>query len=157
WPLLATLGVLTLGASTVSLVTRATALHAASVIAAALVVAAWALALGAPWGLTAILVSMAVSAFALIWLRVVRDAATTGAGAAALFIGEATALLATMNGAPPFAAVVATHVVNLSVLLALTSAEEWQRVALWAVAPAGLALELQAQTGQLPAHWLQLL
>jgi uncharacterized membrane protein len=160
WPLFGTLAVMTLGVSTVSLACRGAKLHVAAGIAAGVVVAAWAYTAGAAWGLTALFASAATSGFALAWIAVARDEAATAAAtaAAALFLAELTAIITVGSGdAAPFRAVVAAHVVNLSVLLALTWRHRWQLVALWAVAPAALALVVQSQNGGMAAAWSRVL
>jgi uncharacterized membrane protein len=156
WPWLATLAVVTLAASAVSLVTRTPALHVAGVIAAAVVVGMWAEATGAPWSLVALLAAGVTSAFALAWIAIARDKAVVAGAAAALFLGELTAMNVTANGAPPFAALVITHVVNLALILALTWTERWRYVALCAVIPAWLTAA-QWQGSDLAANWKRLL
>jgi hypothetical protein len=158
WPWLATLAVLTLAASTVSLITRTTALHAAGVVAAGVVIAAWTFATGAPWALVALAASAAASAFALVWIAIARDRVAAGAAAALLFLGELTAIIAIAGGsAPPFPAIVVTHVANLAGLLALTLTHRWRRVALWAVLPAGCAAYAQWSATDLSLAWMRLL
>lgn len=161
WPWLATLAVLTLGASAVSLFTRAAALHAATVIVGAIVIATWTAATGAPWMIVALAAGSIASAFALAWIpiarRVMHDEAAAGAAAGVLFVGEATAILAAYGGGVPFPAIVASHVVNLSIVLALTWTYHWPRVALWAVAPASVAAAVQGLQGNLAESWMQLL
>ena len=129
-------------------------------MAAAVVIAAWCDATSAPWMLTVLACAMAVSAFALAWIPVARRAkqGSTAAIAAAcvLFVGEATAIRAAFDGAP-FAALVVSHVVNLSLLLALTWAHRWKQVAVWAVVPAFLAIAGPLQQGNLVETWQQLL
>jgi hypothetical protein len=158
WPWLATLAVLTLASSTLSLVTRATALHAGGVIAAGVVIAAWAYTTGAPWELVALVAAAAASGFALVWILVARDNRAAAAAAALLFLGELTAIILTAGtGAPPFAAIVITHVGNLAALLALTWTYRWRQVALWAVLPACFAAAAQWADGDLGADWVRLL
>ncbi len=160
WPLFGTLAVMTLAVSTVSLACQSLNLHGAAAIAAAAVVTTWAYTAGASWGLTALVASAVTSAFALAWIAIARDDADTAAktAAAALFLGELTAIVAAVPGdAAPFRAVVAAHVLNLSVLLALTWRRRWQQVALWAVAPAALALFVQSQDGGMAAAWSRVL
>jgi hypothetical protein len=162
WPWFATLAVVTLAASAVSLAARTAALHAAGAVAAGVIVAAWTYASAAPsWTLVALIASGGVSAFALAWMPVARkaggsDEAATGA-AAVLFVGEAAAILAVMAGGAPFAAIVATHVANLSILLALTWVRRWQQVAMWAVVVAACAAAVQWQSGNLAVDWRRLL
>lgn len=162
WPWLGALAALTLAASVVALATRAGALHVAGASAAGVVVAAWTFATGAPWMLTALAVSGGVSAYALGWLLVARRSgmfgvAATAAGAT-LLLGEVTAILATLaGGAPPFVATVTAHVLNLSVLLALTWTGRWRQIALWAVVPASAAVAVQWADGDLRTGWTRLL
>jgi len=146
WPLFGTLAVITLATTAASLVTRRAWLHGAGVIGAATVVAGWAWAAGDPrWGLTAILASSAVTAYALAWITPATSRWAAGPTSAAagivLFIAEAALLLAVNGGAlPPFAALVAAHVVNISLILALTHLRRWKYVAILAVLPAWLAV-----------------
>ena len=156
WPWFATLAVLTLAASAVSLATRTPGLHAAGAIAAAVVVAAWTDAIGAAWSLVALVASAAVGAYALAWLAVVRESAVAVAAGAVLFLGELTAVLAAAAGAPPFAAIVVSHVANLALILWLTWTRRWRHVALWAVAAACCAAVAQWHDGD-PAEWARLL
>jgi uncharacterized membrane protein len=80
------------------------------------------------------------------------------AAGAALFLGELTAIIAARDGwSPPFAVIVATHVLNLSVLLALTFIERWRSVALWAMFAAGYAVGVQWQAADLAVWWPRLL
>ena len=111
-----------------------------------------------------------MSAYALAWIAV--DASlgrsperpagvaddTAAAGAAALFAGEVTAVLAVASGAVPLPLVVGTHVVNLATLLALTWRWRWPSIAQLAVLPAAAALVVQAgPAGQLETRWAPLL
>src|SRR4029450_5390357 len=113
---------------------------------------------GSWWAFVALLASAATCAFALGWIAVARNGAAAVAAGAALFLAEATAIISVAGGeAPPFRAVVAAHVVNLSVLLALTWVRRWQQVALWAVVPAALALVVQWQDADPATGWLRLL
>jgi hypothetical protein len=163
WPWLATLAVLSLAASTVSLVIRSSVLHAAAIFAAAVIIAVWTSATGAPpWGLVSLIAAAAVSAYALVWIPIAarrEDDETAVPGAAALLcVREATALLSvTFGGAPPIAAIVATHVVNLAILLALSWRQSWPAMALWAIVPACLAAVVQSQDGDLASGWGRLL
>jgi uncharacterized membrane protein len=156
WPWFATLAVLTLAASAMSLATRTPRLHGAGAIAAAAIVAAWTNAVGAPWSLTALAASAVVSAYALAWLAVVRQAPVAAAAAAVLFIGELTAVLASAGGNPPFPAIVLAHVANLALILGLTWSRRWRGVAIWAVVAASSAAVVQGQIGDVAA-WPRLL
>jgi hypothetical protein len=158
WPVFGTLAVLTLAASAVSLVTERTALHAAGAIAAGTIVAAWTYAAGPPWALVGLFASATATAFALLWMTIARHHIAAAAAATLLFIGELTAIIVSAGGgAPPFRAVVVTHVANLTVLLALTWMQHWRRVALWAVLAASGALVVQWQNGDLAVDWMRLL
>jgi uncharacterized membrane protein len=144
WPLFGTLMVMTLAVSTVSLASRRPTLHAAAAIAAAFIVAAWTSTAGEPWAITALVASAVVSAFALGWIAIGRDRLAAPAAAAALFLGELTAILVVAAaGAPPFRAVVVAHVANLSVLLAITWKRRWQHVSSGAVLISVVALVAQ--------------
>ena len=158
WPLFGTLTVLTLTASAVSLLTEKAALHVASAVATALIVAAWTNAGGPAWSLVAIIASATTSAFALLWIPIDKDRAVRHGAAAVLFIGELTAIIAARNDPSiPFGIIVATHALNLSVLLALTFVERWRGLAL-AVALVGCyAVAIQGVTVDLAVGWLRLL
>jgi uncharacterized membrane protein len=163
WPMFGTLVAITLGTSAASLATRASVLHAAGVVAAALVVAAWT-AVGAvmPWTLTGVIASAVITAFALGWQMISRRfgdhhvAAVAAAGV--LFLAELTAIIAAgADGRPPFAAILAAHAVNLSIVLALTWRKAWPFVALVAAAIGWLAV-LEWQVGRdLRLEWKSLL
>ncbi len=146
WSLFATLAVLTLATSATALVTRKTTVHAAGTVAAAVIVLAWSIAAGSPpWMTVAITTSAVVSAYALVWMQVVRriDTGPEPAVAAALtlFIAELTVIMVTGSRVPPaFPVVLAAHAVNLSVLLALSWSRRWKRVPFCAVLMGGLAL-----------------
>ncbi|OFW07496.1 MAG: hypothetical protein A3H96_07095 [Acidobacteria bacterium RIFCSPLOWO2_02_FULL_67_36] len=162
WPWLATLALFTLATTATSLVTRSGQVHAGGVMAAAVVVAAWtAAAASRPWSAVALASSAATSVYGLALMfappfRLNTPAAVAAVGA--LFVGEATAVLAVLtDGAPPFAALVATHAASLAVLLALGWRESWPKIALWAVAPAAIAVAVQWQDGPLAAGWMRLL
>ena len=158
WPLFGTLTVLTLTASAVSLLTEKVALHVASAVATALIVAVWTNAGGPAWSLVAIIASAATSAFALLWIPIDRDRAVRQGAAAVLFVGELTAIVAARNGASiPFGIIVATHVLNLSVLLALTFVERWRGMALAVVFAGCYAVAIQWITVDLAVGWLRLL
>ena len=159
WPLFGTLAVLTLAVSAASLASRRPALHTAGTVAAGVIVAAWAYATtGSLWAFVALLASAVTCAFALGWIVIARDGAAAAAAGATLFLAELTAIISVAGGdAPPFRAVVAAHVVNLSLLLALTWVRRWQQLALWTVVPAALALVVQWQDGDPAAGWLRLL
>jgi Predicted membrane protein (DUF2339) len=163
WPLFAALGVMTLATSAAALWSRVATLHAAGCIGAALVVASWSAAAGAPeWGLTSVLASAAVSAYALSWLAASdrfgnwRDAAA--AVCSVLFIAELALLLAVAGGAmPPFPVLVIAHAANLAIILALTATAEWPYVAIGAVAPAWMAVFQWQVRPDLPDTWPRLL
>ena len=161
WPLFATLAVVTLATSATALVTRKMTVHAAGTVAAAVIVLGWAMAAAAPpWMNVAIGASAVVSAFALLWIELVRRVDTgspSAIGAAvALFISELTVIVVTGRGLPPaFPIILAAHVVNLSVLLALSWSRRWKRVPFCAVLMGGFALFGWHE--QHPASWKELL
>ncbi len=158
WPLFGTLTVLTLTASTVSLLTERVALHVAGVVAAALIVAAWTSVAGPTWSLVAIVASVSTSTFALLWIPIDKDRAVRQGAAAVLFLGELAAIIAARQGASiPFAIIVATHVVNLSVLLALTFIERWRGMALAVVFAGCYAVAIQWMSVDVAIGWLRLL
>jgi uncharacterized membrane protein len=161
WPLFATLAVLTLATSATALVTRKPAVHGAGTVAAAVIVLGWAVASAAPpWTTVAVAASAVVSAFALIWIRIVRQADTGLASAAAatlaLFVSELTVIVVTGSRVPPaFPIILAAHVVNLSAVLALSWNRRWKRVPFCAALMGGFALFAWHQ--QHPAAWKELL
>jgi hypothetical protein len=146
WPLFATLAVVTLATSATALVTRKMTVHAAGTVAAAVIVLGWAMAAAAPpWMNVAIGASAVVSAFALVWIELVRRAdagqPSAIAAAVALFISELTVIVVTGSRVPPpFPIILAAHIVNLSVLLALSWSRRWKRVPFCAVLMGGFAL-----------------
>ena len=139
WPLFGSLAVATLAVSVTSMVTRNWLLHVLGVGAAAFVITGWAATAG--WGATALLASVMISVYALLWIGVAGkggsvEYATRGA-AVALFISELTALVVAMPQgrfvspavlAVPFAALLALHVANIALLLALTTQARWRWV-----------------------------
>jgi Predicted membrane protein (DUF2339) len=163
WPIFAALMAVTLGTSAASLWSRTPALHVSGGIAAALVVAAWASAAGASeWGTTAALAPAAVSAYALAWIaaggRFASHRMLAAGACAAIFVGEASLILAAEGGAaPPFPLLVAAHAVNLVAVLALTASFRWPHVAIGVVVPAWLAVLQWQARGDLDTTWPQLL
>ena len=163
WPVFGALAAVTLATSAASLWVRVAPLHIGGTIAAGIVLAAWSWSTGSPdWGLTAVLATAAVSAYALAWIPIgnrLGSAPRVAQGACAtLFVAE-YALLAAVGGGtvPPFAALLAAHVVNLSIVLALTSMNGWRYVAMIAVAPAWLAVAQWQGRSDLETVWPQLL
>jgi predicted membrane protein DUF2339 len=135
WALFATLAVLTLCASTVSLATRADDLHVAAAIASSVIVAVWTIFAGAAWMPAALAASAVTSGYAIAWIwpATRRGAARADVAAAAvLAVSEITAMIAAAWRPAPFAPILALHVVNLSVLLALTRRARWNHMALLA-------------------------
>jgi uncharacterized membrane protein len=125
-------------------------------VAAALVVTSWAGAAGSPaWGLTVVIASAVVSAFAIAWVYVGGEPAARAA-AIVLFVGELSVLNAAAVGAPaPFPAQLSSHVLHLTAVLVLTARYGWRYVAVAAVAPAWMAV---AQRQALPAtEWQSVL
>jgi hypothetical protein len=163
WPIFAALAAMTLGTSAAALWSRVPTLHAAGTVAAAAVITAWSGSAGSPeWGLTAVVASAAASAYALGWVALRRRFANSSvvatAAALALAVGEFS-LIAAVEGRtlPPFGVLLAAHVVNLTVLLALTSKERWRFVPVAAVIPAWVAVLQWQARGQLSTEWPQLL
>jgi hypothetical protein len=162
WPVFGTLAVMTLAMSAVSLVTRTPALHAAAAVAAAVIVAVWTAAAGAAWVLTALAASAVVAAYALGWIAIARrsdsEGLATAAAGAVLFVGEATAVVASVvSTAPPLVALLAAHVVNVSLILALTWRRRWPAIAVFAALAAWVAV-FQVQTDHdLSVSWRWLL
>lgn len=146
WPLFGGLLVVTLGTSAAAIYARVPLLHAAGAAAAALVIAAWtSAAAGPPWPSVALLAGATVSAYAIGWIalwhrRGEYEIPAMGA-AAALFIGELTAIL-TMDGGeyPPIFVLTAAHVLNIAAILVLTWLRGWRWVAIAAAAAAWTAV-----------------
>jgi uncharacterized membrane protein len=162
WPVFATLAVVTLATGATSLVTRRMGVHAAGTVAAAVIVLAWTVAANAaPWMTVAIAASAVVSAFALGWIPVARrlgaGSAVAGAAASAIFLSTLTIVVATGGRvSPPFLIILAAHVANFSVLLALTWSRRWRHVAFAAMLMGGFVLfAWQVQRSQ--EDWKQLL
>ena len=163
WPVFAALAAMTLATSAAALWSRVATMHTAGTIAAAAVVTAWSAGAGAPeWGLTAVLAAAAVSGYALLWQplagRFRASQQVAWAAGAALFIGELSLIGAVDGGAmPAFPVLLLAHVVNMCVLLALTTLHRWPLVAVGAVVPAWLAvLQWQTRT-DLAVMWPRLL
>ena len=160
WPLFGTLAVLTLAVSVTSLATRQPILHAAGAIAAAVVTAAWAGTVSFEWGPTALGAAAASSAFALAWMAVARRAGSPGpatwAATVCLLLSQVAVILASANKVPPpFAAIVVSHVIYVSALLAIAWAKRWEHLALAAVVLPWIAA-LSWQYGH-PGEWQRLL
>jgi uncharacterized membrane protein len=163
WPLFAALFVVTLGTSAAALWSRAPALHAGGAAAAALAVTGWSgNAIDPAWGVVVVLASAAASAYAIAWIplasRFDDSPLVPRAAAAALFLGEASLIVAAHNGAmPPFLVLLAAHAANIIVLLALTAQYWWPYIAVAAVVPAwGAVLQQQFET-DLTTTWGNLL
>ena len=159
WPVFGTLAVLTLTASTVSLLTGSPVLHVLGAAAAGTIVAVWTFAAGPSWALVGLIASGAASLFALLWIPIDKDRVVRQGAAALLFLGEFTAIIAAKSGSGviPFGLVVVAHVLNLAVLLSLTSIERWRGVALAAVFAGCYAVAVQWGTDVVAVGWLQLL
>jgi uncharacterized membrane protein len=135
----------------------------AGAVAAAVVAAVWAGAAGSTdWGVTAVLASAGVSAYALAWIAAGSRFGDRGhlaaSACAVLFIAE-LALMAAVEGGtmPPTVVLIVAHAVNISLVLALTAMFRWRHVAIGAVAPAWYAV-LQWQIGSdLSDTWGRLL
>ncbi len=116
----------------------------------------------AEWGLTAVLAAAAVSGYALLWQplasRFRGSQQVAWAAGAALFVGELSLIAAVDAGTmPAFPVLLAAHVVNLCVLLALTAGHRWPFVAVGAVVPAWVAVLQWQARGDLTIAWPKLL
>ncbi|MGH9307779.1 MAG: DUF2339 domain-containing protein, partial [Vicinamibacterales bacterium] len=144
WPVFGALFVITLASSVASLVNRMAVLHAAAIGAASLVIAAWTgAATVMPWTLVGLFAAAALVAYAFAWIGVPRLAIAPRrhAAAAALFGAEFIAIVASAASVrPPFAALLASNVVNIAALLALTHVARWRWVATASVGVAWMAL-----------------
>jgi uncharacterized membrane protein len=90
-------------------------------------------------------------------MRVV-DGLSVKAAAIVLFVGEMAVLSASQAGArPPFAAELAIHVVNITLILALTARQRWRLVAIAAVVPAWAAVLQWQQMAEPAQAWGRLL
>jgi hypothetical protein len=162
WPIFGALVTVTLGTSVAALLSRMPALHMAGTIAAAVVITVWTAAATQPWGLTVVVASGLVSAYAFLWMAIGRgfgNPKQLGATACAvLFVAEGSLLVSVDRGTlPPFPVLLLAHAVNLGLVLALTARFQWNHVAIGAIAPAWLAV-LQWQTrSDLPETWPRLL
>jgi hypothetical protein len=157
-PLFGSLAVVTLAASVTAMVAREWLLHVLGTAAAGLVVTAFASASG--WHTTALLASAAVSIYALAWIAIGARARslddTRRGAAAALFVSELTALAVAMHGSSvPFVGLLILHVMNVAVLLALSTQARWQWVSSGALAVAWLAVA-QWQLAH-ASEWIRLL
>ena len=163
WPLFGTLAVLTLATSATSLVTRRTAVHVAGVTAAALIAIAWtASAVAEPWPAVGVGASAVVSLFALAWIAIARRfdsvSSAAAAAAAALFIAELGLVVVTAGAHPPaFPIILAAHVINLSLLLALTWTQRWDHVAIVVALTGWLGLAAWQIARPLATEWKELL
>ena len=163
WPLFATLAVITLAASVTSLSIRAPLLHVLGVGAAAAVLAAWtATAAVMPWTLIGLASAAVLALYALAWIplgdRVGAGNLTRAGAAVALFGGELTAVLAARGlEAPPFTAILLSHLFDVIVLLALTWQARWRHVASGAVAAAWIAVLQWQMSHDLTVEWQELL
>lgn len=163
WPLFGTLTVITLATSATSLVTRRGSLHAVGAIAAALIVMAWTSVAGAaPWPVVGLAASGVVTIFGLAWMSVARpfeSGSTAGIAAVViLFLSELTAIIATTERPrPAFAAILAAHVANASVLLALAWSHRWARVAVGSALMAALGVFSWQVVRPLSTEWKELL
>ena len=162
WPLFGSLAVITLATSAASLVTRVVTLHVAGTVASAVVIAAWSTAVGAPpYGTIALVASVAVSAYAVGWIRLTHRADEPRAGIAAagsVLVGGVAALAAVAGGgAPPFAAVLTVHAANIGCLLWLATRYGWRLLPIVATLPAWLVvLQWEARLSE-EASWRELL
>jgi uncharacterized membrane protein len=163
WPLFGALATVTLGTSAAALWSRLPALHMAGAVAAALVISVWsAIPGGEGWGLTVVLASSAVSAYALAWIalgeRLGGKRQLAASACVVLFVAEFSLIVAVGFGTvPPFPILLAVHAVNIGLILALTGAFEWPQVAIVAVAPAWLAIAQWQIRPDLALIWPDLL
>ena len=146
WPLFGGLLVITLAATAAALHVHAPMLHAAGAAAAAIVVAGWTSAAGAaPWPTIALVAGGGAAAYAigamLLWRRRGDVEIPAIGAAAALFVGEVTAMLAMESaGRPAIVPLIVAHTANLSALLAITWMRQWRWVAIAAALTAWLAV-----------------
>ena len=163
WPVFAALAAMTLATSAAALWSRVATMHTAGTIAAAAVVTAWSAGAGSPeWGLTAVLAAAGVSGYALLWQpladRFRASQQVAWAAGAAVLVGELSLIAAVDGGTmPAFPVLLAAHVVNLCVLLALTVRHRWPFVAVGAVVPAWVAVLQWQARGDLAIAWPRLL
>ncbi len=174
WPLFGCLALVTLATSATAVIVEAPLLHVLGVGAASAVMAGWTSA--TDWPATALAAAAAVSVYALGWIGLARDAVRREwfkrGAAVALFGGEIVAIIAA--GAPRmainpilhiafepaldwFAVLLAAHLANVAILLALVGTARWAWVASGALGVAWTAV-LGWQFGHdLSVEWRQLL
>src|SRR6185503_7359753 len=136
WPLFGALAVMTLATTAAALNAAMPELHAGGVIAAALVVLSFSQASPGAWAVTSLVAAEAVVAYgvgSLILLTRVRHflpvAASVGS-VAALFIAEASITNAAHAGGAALLAIsIASHVINLCLILAIVWQRQWRYVA----------------------------
>ena len=143
WPLFGAMAVITLAFSVAALAARNPAVHAASVLMTAIVLVTWSTTTqAAGHAQTAIAAFAVLTAFALAWILVARRspgyAAITAAGV--IVVSEINLML--MAGAQlhaPFNIMLAAHVIDFIILLALITRYQWNPGASLAAIFAGLA------------------
>jgi uncharacterized membrane protein len=158
WAVLGALLVMTLAASATTVFVRNGVLHAAATIASAVVVSAWIyLSLSQAWALHAVLVTEGVVTYATGWLLIegrIKDRAASIGALVTLFIAPFALIgAAAQPTSPPLALLVASHLVNLALILWLSWTRQWTWVATVAVAPAWLAAALWQFGHQNAAEW----
>ena len=163
WPVFGALTAITLATTAASIWVRVPSLHVAGTIATSIVIAIWSWSAGMPaWGMTAVIAGAVATVYALAWIpagdRFGHRAQVAAGACGAVFAAEAALLAAVAGGTtPPFGALLAAHVVNLAIVLALTSTFTWRHVAIAAVAPAWLAILQWQGRFDLEVVWPQLL
>jgi uncharacterized membrane protein len=163
WTLFGALAVITLAMSVVSLFTRVGVLHAAGVAAASAVIYEWSVNAGTEsWPLVALIAAGVVSAYGVAWIGLSRarlgDTSAGAIGAViALFAAEVTAIAASQQpGDPGVGALIVSHAVTLSAILALSWRAQWMWVAPGAVLPAFIATQAFRARHPEPTAWIDL-
>jgi len=155
WPLLAILAVLDLAIGLTAIYSRRAELHTAAVCASLAILFLWDASVSSvPWTWTAILCTIAVSAFAAAWLFAARRAGVltepgdlrdrfAHAPIAALFLSQAVAMLSSgIDIDLPVGRLMGVHLLFVAGLLGLAALTRWYGVAVAASLSSGVAVYL---------------
>lgn len=147
WPMLAVLAVLTLAFGVATLVLRKPSLHIAAIMASQVVLAVWAgVARVPPWPNTALVCTLAVVGFAILWIRFGGSEPFVGAALMGIFAAHGVAIIAGASSTVPlFGTLLATHGLLLAVMLVLAGKSRNHAVTLLSV-PVLAAATMLART-----------
>jgi len=159
WPVFGALGVITLATSAASLYVRRASLHAAGAIGAGIVIAAWStIAGGPPYATIAIAATAAVSAYAILWTRLVPASSTMAAAGASLVISVvATTTVCLRPGLPAFGLVTLAQAVFLAALLVVAWRSQWRALAVVAAGLVWIAVSPWLASVRSERSWVELL